>query len=165
MQESSRNLDSFMRITCPNCGAHYEVPENKLSGRKAVRCSRCGVDWSPLAETVTEAEPAPVMSRLGEIHLPPPEPIVPEPIAEEEPPVPVVAEPPPPASSFTAMQRLSQTATPPTPSIWLRVAWGLSVVLLVAVLWSAFTWRADIMRVWPPSARAYAALGLTQQAR
>lgn len=165
MRESSRNLDSFMRITCPNCGAHYEVPESKLSGRKAVRCSRCGVDWSPLAETVMEPEAAPVMSRLEDVHLPPPEPIEPEPIVEEELAVPVAAEPVPPTQGFTAMQRLSQAAEAPAPSIWLRVAWGLSIVLLIAVLWSVFSWRADIMRVWPPSARAYAALGLTQQPR
>lgn len=152
-----------MRITCPNCGAHYEVPESKLSGRKAVRCSRCGVDWSPLDEDVTEpeAEVAPVMSRLEDIHLPPPEPVMPEPPEEEERAVPVAL----PASGFTAMQRLSQAAGAPAPSIWLRIAWGLSIVLLVAVLWSAFNWRADIMRVWPASERAYAALGLSQQPR
>ena len=153
-----------MRITCPNCGAHYEVPESKLSGRKAVRCSRCGVDWSPLAADVTEPEAAPVMSRLEEIQLPPPEPIM-EPVVEEEPQVPDTAEPTVPASGFTAMQRLSQATEPPPPSIWLRIAWGLSVVLLVALLWSVVSWRADIMRMWPPSARAYAALGLTEQPR
>ena len=69
-----------------------------------------------MAEDVTEPEVAPVMSRLEEIQLPPPEPIM-EPVVEEEPQVPVTAEPTVPASGFTAMQRLSQATEPlPRPS-------------------------------------------------
>ena len=35
-----------MRITCPNCGAQYEVPEEVIpqDGRD-VQCSNCGVTW------------------------------------------------------------------------------------------------------------------------
>ncbi len=154
-----------MRITCPDCGAHYEVPESKLAGRKAVRCSRCGADWSPLGEEEPEpASPPPsqMMARLESVGVPEPE-MAPE--AEPTVPVPIEIEPEPPPGGFTAMQRLAQAAEPPGPSIWLRLAWAISVVLLVALLWSAFNWRADIMRVWPPSMRAYAAFGLTQAGR
>lgn len=35
-----------MRLTCPNCGAHYEVPDEVIpqDGRD-VQCSNCGVTW------------------------------------------------------------------------------------------------------------------------
>jgi hypothetical protein len=59
------------------------------------------------------------------------------------------------------MERLTRAAEPPKPSVWVRVAWALSLVLVALMLWSAVNWRADIMRIWPPSTRAYAALGLT----
>lgn len=162
-----------MRITCPNCGAHYEVPESKLAGRKAVRCSRCGENWAPLVEDEPEAAALPpraMMARLEEIGVAEAEPEAhpqagPPLEAEPMPPAPVAMGPEHPVGGFTAMQRLAQAAEPPAPSIWLRVAWALSVILVVALLWSAFNWRADIMRVWPPSMRAYAALGLTPEGR
>ena len=40
-----------MRITCPSCAAHYEVPAARLRPGKLVRCVRCGADWLPAART------------------------------------------------------------------------------------------------------------------
>jgi len=54
-----------MRLTCPNCGAQYEVPETAIpeAGRD-VQCSACGETWvqhHPVAALATtednEAEP------------------------------------------------------------------------------------------------------------
>jgi predicted Zn finger-like uncharacterized protein len=146
-----------MRITCPNCQAAYNVPEIKLMGRRAVRCSRCGKDWTPeisLPETSPEPD-LPDISHADQTEQ--------SPLSEPEPanpqsPIPHFR---PSAHEFTAMQRLARTAEPPRPSVWARVAWALSLALVVLMLWSAFNWRTDIMRIWPPSTRAYAALGLT----
>ncbi|MEO1734275.1 MAG: zinc-ribbon domain-containing protein, partial [Pseudomonadota bacterium] len=35
-----------MRLTCPNCGAQYEVPDEVIpeAGRD-VQCSNCGTTW------------------------------------------------------------------------------------------------------------------------
>ncbi|SFA90395.1 MJ0042 family finger-like domain-containing protein [Poseidonocella pacifica] len=52
-----------MRLTCPNCGAEYEVPEEAipLSGRD-VQCSNCSTQWFQLPaefEDEEEFDPAP----------------------------------------------------------------------------------------------------------
>jgi hypothetical protein len=44
----------------------------------------------------------------------------------------------------------------------LSIAWALSVVVLLAAIWGAYASRDAIMHAWPPSVRAYAALGLTR---
>ncbi len=156
-----------MRITCPNCAASYEVPESKLAGRKAVRCSRCGKDWSPgIPDPATAAAPGPEAVEPPPFQLDLSRVVEAEGVAqvqEPAPPVDVASAPRlrQPSGEFTAMERLSRAAEPPPPSIWLRVAWAVSVVVVALMLWSAFNWRNDIMRVWPPSTRAYAALGLT----
>jgi len=166
-----------MRITCPNCAASYDVPEAKLVGRKAVRCSRCGKDWTPVVAAPVQEEEPPVrvdMTRIveSEAFSVPPVLAEPEPEPETEPLLeaePAVAHPQArvehPSGKFTAMERLSRAAEPPAPSLWVRIAWAVTAVLIVLMLWSAFSWRADIMRIWPPSTRAYAALGLTEAAK
>lgn len=58
-----------MRLTCPNCGAQYEIPETAIpdDGRE-VQCSACGETWTQQrpdaamhapAEQPAEDEPAP----------------------------------------------------------------------------------------------------------
>lgn len=47
----------------------------------------------------------------------------------------------------------------------LLAAWVLSIAVLVLAGWAAVAWRDGIMRTWPPSERAYAALGLAGPAR
>ena len=124
-------------------------------GRRAVRCSRCGADWTPeISAPETLREPHRFDS-LKEAEPPP----VGEP--ESLKPVPPVPHLRPSASQFSAMERLMRAAEPPRPSVWAKLAWALSLALVALMLWSAINWRADIMRIWPPSTRAYAALGLT----
>ena len=63
-----------MRVTCPNCGAVYEVPDGAIpeSGRD-VQCTSCGHGWfqrpeareAPRAAEVIEAEPADEESFAG----------------------------------------------------------------------------------------------------
>ena len=51
-----------MRLTCPNCGAQYEIPETAIpeAGRD-VQCSACGETWAQQRPdaALTGAEPAP----------------------------------------------------------------------------------------------------------
>jgi predicted Zn finger-like uncharacterized protein len=147
-----------MRIECPHCAAIYDVPEERLEGRKAVRCARCGTEFVPGQEAAMPEEP------------PWPEPVIeteaPKPELTEEP---VEAEPQPRAPlsrqgmpSISAMQRLAQSASPPPRSTAPLIAWIASLVFVALLIWAAVNWRADIMQAWPPSTRAYAALGLTR---
>ncbi len=55
-----------MRLTCPSCGAQYEVPDEviPLDGRD-VQCSNCGTTWfQPHASTIAQDEPIPDPSEL-----------------------------------------------------------------------------------------------------
>jgi hypothetical protein len=45
----------------------------------------------------------------------------------------------------------------------LRLAWVGSIALLTLLVVMAFAWRSEIIALWPPSARAYSALGLHPQ--
>lgn len=43
----------------------------------------------------------------------------------------------------------------------LVAAWVLSLLVVAAAIGGAFVFRAEVMAFWPPSARLFAALGLT----
>ncbi len=136
-----------MRIVCPSCSAAYDVTDSLLTPGRTVRCSRCGEEWvarTVEAPMVNEPEPKPE---------PGPEPgeMSPEPPEEREPESP----------RLTAMDRLAQTAPPQSSGrAALRTAWVASIVVILALLWGAYAWRADVMADWPPSVRLYSLLGL-----
>jgi predicted Zn finger-like uncharacterized protein len=149
-----------MRVQCPDCTIAYDVPEHLLAGRKVLRCARCGAEWVPGAaqasEPVQTTSAPPVQAAVPDTpaHAPVPPPVDTAPLApsprEEEP------ERPP----FSAMQRLARPVEPPPRTPWVGMAWVGSLIVLAALAWGALTWRADIMHAWPPSTRAYAAIGL-----
>lgn len=133
-----------MRIECPACATAYEVPPDRLAPGQVVRCARCGSDWTPLQPETPQ--PLALPSEPGLIPETEPEPA---PIAEPEP------EPSPEPEPFPP------TAQTRTPHKWpLRLAWLLTLLILAAALASAYQARDRIMQAWPPSTRAYTALGL-----
>lgn len=129
-----------MRIQCPTCDTTYDLPEERVVAGRAVRCARCGTDWTPIPRPL----PAP------EVDMPEPPSWAPFAAAGPER-SPVVAAP-------SRFQR-------PTERQLVLGGWVLSAVVLVLLGWAAIGWRDGIMRAWPPSARAYAALGLAGPAR
>ena len=44
-------------MVCPDCAAGYEVPDQLLSGRKTVRCTRCGGSWAAAPEPLVAMAP------------------------------------------------------------------------------------------------------------
>lgn len=100
-----------MQLTCPNCGATYDVPETAIgpNGRK-IRCRACDTSWFEAPRTA-EATPVPVPPRMG----------VPEPI--------VANQPAPAPESFAAEDEGDEE--PPRPRR--RVPW-LLILLAVLVL-------------------------------
>lgn len=57
------------------------------------------------------------------------------------------------------MRDLPRVESPPaSATIWL--GWVASILVLALLIWGGYTYRNDVMRVWPPSQRLYAALGL-----
>ena len=129
-----------MRIVCPACIAAYEIPADRLVPGRVVRCARCGTDWTPVPP---EPDPSPVPETVPEPPSPPPSP--PPDLAPESAPFDARA-----GSQPQARRRFSA----------LGLAWALSITILLACAWAAYAGRNGIMQAWPPSARAYATLGL-----
>ena len=130
-----------MRIVCPSCAAAYDVPDERLSAGRSVRCSGCEARWVPLEqELLAEVPPAQMLTQ---------EP-VPEPVRK----LPVLAE----AGVVSAATR---TASPVagSPSV-VMAGWVLTVLVLAGTGWAGYARRDAVMHVWPPSERVYAALGL-----
>ena len=122
-----------MRITCPSCGADYDVPASRLTPRKMVRCVRCQAEWVP-AHVGQDAELASAEQAQ---------------FASQIEPLPAV----------TAMDRLAASQSAPPSSPALLVAWILTLVLLVGTLAATVTWRGAIMQAWPQSALILAPFG------
>ena len=140
-----------MRIACPACNAAYQVPDEQLREGRVVRCARCGSDWSPIEaipatdeEPEREAPPPPLETPARE-----PEPFVepPKMAIEEQIPLPIPMVLPP--------ARRKQRA-----SVALVLAWVVSLAVVGGAIAALAIERDRIMSAWPPSTRAYAALGL-----
>jgi predicted Zn finger-like uncharacterized protein len=150
-----------MRIVCPNCDTAYNAPESAISLGRLMRCAKCRNEWMPVppeepapagepdTAPAPESEGAPVTALAEPTPDILPEPMIgsrlsPEPSLQPEPviraPFPEMAAPEPPRRAVIA-------------------GWVASVLVLVAALWLAIAFREPVMRHWPASARAYAALG------
>jgi predicted Zn finger-like uncharacterized protein len=144
-----------MHIVCPTCSASYEVPDQLMTAGRLVRCARCNGEWTPVAlAEPAEPEPHPPTPAMEAEVQPPPLPIV-----ESEPAEPLAIG----AVRRSAMDRLAAHPASPRPSFALRLAWAGSIVVFILLIALAFAWRGKIITVWPPSARAYSALGLHSQ--
>jgi predicted Zn finger-like uncharacterized protein len=67
--------DPVMKLSCPNCGAIYEVPENAIgaTGRK-IRCRACDTSWfepGRAAPAVAAESPPPVASPAAPMPIAP----------------------------------------------------------------------------------------------
>ncbi len=146
-----------MRIICPSCQATYEVPETLLAGGKAARCARCGTEWMPLPATAPAAADSPPRAPEPEAAAGTED--TGEPAEEALRPAPawprsidsIDDDRPPPRDDEIDL-------APPGRSV--MIAWIISLLIIAALIWAAFAFRAEVMGAWPPSARLYAAIGL-----
>jgi predicted Zn finger-like uncharacterized protein len=150
-----------MRVQCPECTIVYDVPEHLLAGRKALRCARCGTEWTPgspaadsgnMPSVGPEQAVAPALPALDAGPAVEPEASAPIALGRREEQI--------EHGPYSAMQRLARPVEPPRRTPWVGLAWVGSLIVVAALAWGAVTWRADVMHAWPPSTRAYAALGL-----
>jgi predicted Zn finger-like uncharacterized protein len=136
-----------MILTCPECATRYFLPDVQI-GRdgRTVKCSQCGATWR-------EAPP-------------------PEIDALDAPETPEVAAEPEPELEFEisqsaarraeilrekkalAQRKASQAATV-TAAVWA----GLTVAVVIS-LGLAVVFREEVVRLWPGTATAYAAIGM-----
>ena len=141
-----------------------------------MRCARCGESWTPVPAAVAEREPAveamvpvPAEPVATPVRLAPAEMPnviertgvsmmsggVPGPRLADD--LPVLGAAPGGANQRRGTQRGAGRAL-------LAAAWLATVLLLAGLGWAVITRRAEIMQAWPPSQRAYAALGLAAPA-
>ncbi|MGO9997379.1 MAG: zinc-ribbon domain-containing protein [Acetobacteraceae bacterium] len=158
-----------MRIVCPSCSATYDVPDSLVTAGRVVRCARCDGEWTPVEASAVPPEKVSAPP-ADDVAAMPAEEVAPEPPpADPALPVPDAPAPETPANRTaatrpqSAMDRLVAQSTRPQSSTHLRLAWVASLVLLVLAAGAAYTWRAQIIAAWPPSAHAYAAVGLHPQ--
>jgi predicted Zn finger-like uncharacterized protein len=119
-----------MLMICPNCQAGYQVPDHLLAGNG--RRLRC-------ARCAHEWQ-----GRLPDDVAPEPEP-TPD---------------PPPAPVTAAIPVVSAPIASRNLPVGGLVAWAASLLLVGSLGWGAMHWRDNVMAKWPPSTRAYQAIGL-----
>jgi predicted Zn finger-like uncharacterized protein len=128
-----------MRIVCPNCDTAYDAPASIVTAGRLMRCARCRTEWMPAGPEIEQ------------VPAPPPGPSAQTALFSDIPPVaaePVIRAPFP---------EMTPTRQPPRKAV--IAGWVVSLTVLVAALWLVIAYRQAVMRHWPASARAYAALG------
>jgi predicted Zn finger-like uncharacterized protein len=125
-----------MRIVCPGCAAAYEVPANRLSPRKMVRCARCGCEWVAVQEAEADAsdEANPDTALAADPA---------EPGGQRQPALPAI----------TAMDRLAAAEPKRARSAGLLIAWALTFVILAGGAAAVVVWRAPVVHAWPAAGR------------
>jgi predicted Zn finger-like uncharacterized protein len=168
-----------MRLTCPSCGAEYDVPDGMVpAAGRHVQCTACHTRWfvrgqgGGLARALSEDQ---ILDRLETLTArprprpvavpdPEPRPETPPPAAPAKPaerpsvprPAPVSEAPPPPLARPARLEIAAEPAPPPpTPeprprSLFLQ---GLLVALAICGLAvAAYVWRAPIAEEVPAAA-------------
>jgi predicted Zn finger-like uncharacterized protein len=147
-----------MRIACPSCNAAYDVPPERLAAGRVVKCARCAESWIPIP---VAAGPVAAIPAEAPAIDPVPQPTMDAPTMDAPAMDEAAPSIEPPAPKTPPPEPLVPPAEPPRRSrAPLVAAWLLSIAVLAALGWAAIDRRADIMAAWPPSTRAYAAIGL-----
>ena len=124
-----------MRISCPSCQIAYEIPEQKLLGRK-LRCAGCGTNWVPLPAAAPEPEPEPARAVTFEIPA----------FATQD------------RFPATRLAPLPLAAAPRRRPSVVLLGWIATILICTAAGLAAIHYRTAVMHIWPASIRLYHAL-------
>jgi predicted Zn finger-like uncharacterized protein len=136
-----------MILTCPECAASYFVDDAQIGpGGRAVKCASCGARWTarPPLELASSGEEGALAKEPAEAGKPEP-----EKISE----LPGEALPKVMRAKAETKRRVREAAA--TGVVWAGMAAGLAVLIALAIVF-----RGDMVRLWPRTAGAYAAVGL-----
>lgn len=167
-----------MRVTCPNCGSKFKVPDKALgtTGRK-LKCGKCEHQWFQKPEAEAPAETAAPKSKApakapekGKAKpkakpKPPPEPVEAEEVSadldtdhpdhEAAPAFEEETFAPPPLGDVSRFRPRGKADRKPKPiALYLLVA---TMVLIPAIL---LLGRSSLVESWPPIALLYDKIGL-----
>ncbi|WP_309606844.1 MJ0042-type zinc finger domain-containing protein [Phenylobacterium sp.] len=140
-----------MILTCPECATSYFVDDSRISDAgRTVSCSNCGARWTALKEPA--AAPGPESGSASRPQGPPPAPVARPPVDE------LVIEGPPVASLSAAVRM--RASAPRREAAGKVAVWGASAAVIAALVAGLIVYRAQIVRLAPAVAGAYAGLGL-----
>lgn len=135
-----------MILTCPECASRYVVDGTRIGAQgRTVRCASCSATWRAMpaaAEPPMDLEPAPAP-------------------APAETPVPEAAERPAAAALPKKIRAERQAMQQTRKAVAAGAVWGVMGAFLLSILGAAGMFRVDVVRLWPRTAGAYAAVGLT----
>jgi predicted Zn finger-like uncharacterized protein len=134
-----------MILTCPECATSYFVDDGKIpSEGRTVRCANCGARWEAKAELELVAG-----GDEGAVGREPPAREAPKPVQD------LAGEELPKAFRARAHsdRKMREAAT-------LGIVWGGVAAALAILAALAIVFRADVVRMWPRSAAAYATIGM-----
>ena len=139
-----------MILTCPECATGYFVDDAKIGpGGRTVRCKHCGSQWRAHLETPLDLEHDPA----DEVTLSPSADLT---AASTEAPAEPAAKDLPKVyrDRVRSERQIRQAAV--TGIVWAGLAAVIALLVGAAVIF-----RVDMVRLWPRTAAAYAAVGLT----
>lgn len=147
-----------MILTCPECATRYFLPDVQIgvAGRK-VKCAQCGATWREFGQAEPEAAAAAVAAARGQSAAPA---AAPPPAAEPE----AEAETFSPGAARRAeilrekkaqAERRSKQAATVNTAVWAGLVAAVAFVLMLGAVF-----REQVVRLWPGTASAYAAIGL-----
>lgn len=137
-----------MILTCPQCASRYVVDARRIPPQgRTVRCSSCGDTWRAQQDFQQEqAEPPPPRDLAPDVSRAP----------ETE-----LKLTPRPADALPKTFRAKQVARDRTrKAVAAGAVWGVLGAVALALLGAAVLFRVDVVRLWPRTAGAYAAIGL-----
>ena len=144
-----------MILTCPECATSYFVDDSKIGpdGRE-VRCASCSARWIARLEHGVEVDADFDENAPYEIWEPQPEPPpAPEPAAERRRAA---------RSEATALPKAfrerEQARKHVKAAAAAGVVWAAMAVMLLTLVGGAYVFRVDVVRLWPKTASAYAAV-------
>ena len=142
----ARASDSVVMIlTCPECATGYFVEDDQIraSGR-TVRCAACGARWTALPERPLELVAAEGGSAVAK-----------QPAEDSLEAAPLTGDELPRAFRTRAEEEKRNRQAAITGAIWAGVA-----IVVASVIGLAIVFRESVVKAWPQTASAYAAVGL-----
>jgi predicted Zn finger-like uncharacterized protein len=136
-----------MLLTCPECSAKYNVADGAIpAAGRSVRCAACNHSWTQLPSVELTLEPDLTgneqKSQTNNGLRVRPKAVAPEPV-----------------EPHARMRKRVHDKIELGNRLAAGVPWAIAASLLIGVVMTAIAYRTDIVRAWPKSASAFAAIG------
>jgi len=149
-----RSDSTAMILTCPQCATRYFLPDAQVGREgRAVKCTACGTVWR--VESVAEPEPEVEPEHEAPSHHFEPEPEQAPPDPEEEFAAAAQRRAEILRQKKAEAERKQRQAAVITGAVWAGVAAAIALCLALGLIL-----RIQVVRWWPGTATAYAALGM-----